>query len=62
MAHARLQRGTGGFAARPSPLTGNEGDRRPMVGHNGVQDTDDADGKDKQKFRAERNSGLRQRY
>src|SRR5579863_466856 len=41
---AGLQRRPGGLAFRPAALPGNERDWNPMVGDDGVQYADDADG------------------
>jgi hypothetical protein len=47
------RRGAGDFAVRPAPLTGDQRDRHPMIGHDRMQDADDADRDDDQKFEAE---------
>jgi hypothetical protein len=48
VAGAGQQGGAGRLALRPAALPGNQGDRHPMVGHNGMKHADDGDGEDEQ--------------
>src|SRR5271170_3211314 len=48
VAGACKQGGAGRLAFRPTALPGKQGDRHPMVGHNGMKHADDGDGEDEQ--------------
>jgi hypothetical protein len=41
MADPGLKRGAGGLAPGPSSLSGNQSNRRPMIGHKGMKNADD---------------------